>query len=114
LRFSQFSRRGIIALAGAALFAQTAAAGGEPKNEVPFTRPVVQTTPQSPSRLQVEPAIQGEPKNESPFAQTSGVVIVSRSGFDWTDGGIGAAAGFGIALSGVGLIALAHKSPRTA
>ena len=34
--------------------------------------------------------------------------------FQWADTGIGAAAGIGIALSGLGALALARKSPRTA
>ena len=56
--------------------------------------------------------IQGEPKNEPPFTRPATVVVVSGSGFDWTDGGIGAAAGIGIALSAVGLFGVARRSPR--
>jgi hypothetical protein len=49
-------------------------------------------------------------KDAAAAAQTRSsapVVIVSASGFDWTDGGIGAAAGFGLALAlaaGLGLL----------
>ena len=121
--------------------APVALGGGEPKNEWPFTRPVGQRTTQGVttrtpnqneaamraavgkarthsvmhrSSTETTPAIQGEPKNEPPFIRPATVVVVSRSGFDWTDGGIGAAAGIGIALAGAGAMALTRKSPRTA
>ncbi len=114
---------------------------GEPKNEWPFTRPVGQRTTQGittrtpneneaamraavgkartysvmhRSVAKTTPVIQGEPKNERPFTRPATVVVVSSSGFDWTDGGIGAAAGIGIALAGAGALVLTRKSPRTA
>lgn len=109
-------RSSIITLIGAALFAQVAVAGGEPKNEWPFIRPVTQRSPQVATHTtsRVEPAIQGEPKNELPFTRPATIVVSSGSGFNWTDGGLGAAAGIGIALSAGGLVALTRKSPHPA
>lgn len=102
-------------LGAAALFAHSAAAGGEPKNEWPFTRPVGRTTQAVPHHSsQQAPVIQGEPKNEPPFTRPVTVVVSSGGGFDWTDGGIGAAAGIGIALAGIGGTLAARRSPRTA
>ena len=66
------------------------------------------------SAAETNPAIQGEPKDEPPFTRPATVVVVSSGGFDWTDGGIGAAAGIGIALAGAGALVLTRKSPRTA
>ena len=89
---------------------------GEPKNEPPFTRPVTTRTPQAaPHRTsQADPQIQGEPKNEPPFTRPATIVIASDGHFDWTSGGIGAAAGLGMTLIGAGGLALARKSPRSA
>jgi hypothetical protein len=105
-----------VALTATAIFAQPVLAGGEPKSQSPFTRPVVapagQVATQTMSRSQ--PAIQGERKNDQPFTRSATVVIVSGGGFDWTDGGIGAAAGVGLALAGIGTVLLARKSPRPA
>ena len=109
-------RSSILTLLAAALFAQVAVAGGEPKNEWPFTRPVTQRSPQAAtnSTSRVEPAIQGEPKNERPFTRPATIVVSSPSGFNWTDGGLGAAAGIGIVLSAGGLLVLTRKSPQPA
>jgi hypothetical protein len=109
-------RSSILTLVGAALFAQAAVAGGEPKNEWPFTRPVMQRSPQAAAHAtsRVEPAIQGEPKNEPPFTRPATIVVSSGSGFNWTDGGLGAAAGVGIALAAGGLLTLTRKSPQPA
>jgi len=109
-------RSSIVTLVGAALFAQAAAAGNEPKNEWPFTRPVTQRSSQaaSLSTSRVESAIQGEPKNEQPFIRPATIVVGPGSGFNWTDGGLGAAAGIGIALSLGGLLALTRKPPQPA
>ena len=91
-----------------AAFAPTAL--GEPKNEPPFTRTI------APKSQPIEVA--GEQKNEPPFTQpvpdVKPVVVRGGDGFDWTDGGIGVAAGIGIALAGAGAMVLARKSPRTA
>ena len=106
----------VVALAIIAVLAQVAFAWGEPKNEWPFTRPVgahttqVAATPAS----RTSPAISGEPKNEYPFTRPATVIVTSNDGFDWSSGAIGAAAGIGIALAGAGVLALTHKSPRTA
>jgi hypothetical protein len=107
-------RSSILTLVGAALFAQVAVAGGEPKNQWPFTRPVTQRSPQAAVHptARVEPAIQGEAKNEPPFTRPATIVVSSGSGFNWTDGGLGAAAGVGIALSAGGLLSLIRKSPQ--
>lgn len=103
------------ALGGAALLAQSAAAGGEPKNEWPFTRPVGRTTQAvTLHSAQQAPVIQGESKNEPPFTRPATVIVSSGGGFDWTDGGIGAAAGIGIALAGIGGTLAARRSPRPA
>ena len=148
MTFSKSLRTTIVTLALASIFAQVAAAGGEPKNEWPFTRPVVQRTTQAVVHhtAQANPPIQGEPKNEAPFTRPVGqrstqavvattqanplfrgeakneapftrratVIVVSGHSFQWADSGIGVAAGIGIALSGLGALALARKSPRTA
>ncbi len=115
MTFSKSLRTAIVALALASVFAQAASAGGEPKNEWPFTRHVGQRTTQAVvSTAQANPPIQGEPKNEPPFTRPATVVVVSGHSFQWADTGIGAAAGIGIALSGLGALALARKSPRTA
>ena len=117
MTFSKSLRSAIVALALASTFAQAAAAGGEPKNEWPFTRPVGQRTTQAVvATARVNPPIQGEPKNEPPFTRPATAVVVVSGGhdFQWADTGIGAAAGIGIALSGLGALALARKSPRAA
>jgi hypothetical protein len=104
-------------LAAVLTLAPIALAGGEPKNEPPFTRPVGQRTSLGiTTTARANPAIQGEPKNEPPFTRPATVVVVSggNGGFDWTDGGIGVAAGIGIALAGAGAMVLTRKSPRTA
>jgi hypothetical protein len=109
-------RSTFVVLLGASALAASASAGGEPKNQWPFTRPVGDRTTQaaaSSSSVQ-EPVIQGEPKNEPPFTRPATVIVQSSGGFSWTDAGIGLMAGIGIAASGVGLITLARKSPLTA
>jgi hypothetical protein len=110
----------------ASVLAASAAAGGEPKNEWPFTRQVVARTTQAATfpRPTVEPVIQGEPKNEPPFTRpvTTGaagtapatIVIRSSQGFSWADAAIGLAAGIGIAASAAGALSLTHKSPQPA
>lgn len=105
-----------VALATAALLAQAALAWGEPKNEWPFTRMVgARTTQAAIHRASgANPVISGEPKNEPPFTRPATVIVTSSSGFNWSSGAIGAAAGLGIALVGAGVLARVHKSPRTA
>jgi hypothetical protein len=119
---TQFLRSSAVAAVGAAVLAQTALAGGEPKNELPFTRPVVvaRATQATPSVTQTSPEIRGEPKNELPFTrpvvtqQPATVVIQSSDAFSWTDGAIGLAAGVGVALSGAAAVGLTRRSPHTA
>ena len=116
-----------IVLAGlaAGVLAASAAAGGEPKNEWPFTRPVVARAAQAATvaRSTAQPVIQGEQKNEPPFtrrvtgaagANTATVVIRSSGGFSWSDAAIGLAAGIGLAAAAAGALTLTHKSPQTA
>jgi hypothetical protein len=117
----QFLRSTAVAAVGAAVLAQTALAGGEPKNELPFTRPVVvaRATQATSSATQTSPEIRGEPKNELPFTrpvvtQPATVVIQSSNGFRWTDGAIGLAAGIGVALSGAAVVGLTRRSPHAA
>jgi hypothetical protein len=107
-------RLAAVALAAAAILAQSALAGGEPKNEWPFTRPVAERSPQAAGHRATEPPIQGEPKSEAPFTRPATVVVSSAGGFDWTSGGIGAAGGLGAALAGAGAVLVARKSPRPA
>jgi hypothetical protein len=102
-------------IGAAALLAQSAAAGGEPKNEWPFTRPVgTRTTQAAHGSPQRAPLIQGEPKNEPPFTRPATVVVTTARGFSWTDGTVGALAGIGIALAGGGGALIVRRSPRTA
>lgn len=62
-----------LALVATAMIAQAAFAGGEPKNQAPFTRLVGDRTPQSSTRLAPpEAAAQGESKNELPFTRIVG------------------------------------------
>jgi hypothetical protein len=105
-----------VALAAVAALAHSTLAWGEPKNEWPFTRSAAVRTPQTSVHraVQVDPLIRGEPKNEPPFTRPAIVVVPSRGGFDLSSGGIGAAAGLGIAIAGAGVLRLARKSPRTA
>jgi hypothetical protein len=117
LTFSTIIRCTAVAIASAAILTQAALAGGEPKNQWPFTRPVGARTPQAVAaqRQQADAVIQGEPKNEPPFTRPATVVVSSGSiGFDWTSGGIGAAAGLGAALAGTGALLVARRSPRRA
>ena len=56
-----------LALAGAAFFAQGALAGGEPKNQPPFTRHTPRTLAALPSGTGFD--VRGEPKNQLPFTR---------------------------------------------
>ncbi len=101
----------ISAIAAAFIAAATAApafAGGEAKNEGPFTRPVA-----------VQPTSAGEPKNELPFTSAGQdrptiTVTSTRDGFSWLDAAIGAAAGAGLTCAGAGLAAFAWATRRSA
>lgn len=117
MQLRQFISTTVVILVGASLLAGSASAGGEPKNEWPFTRSVgaratqVATQPRS----TVQPAVQGEPKNEPPFTRPTTLVVQSGRGFDWTDAGVGLVAGIGIAAIGAGALSLRPtKSPQTA
>ena len=102
-------------LASSALLAQGALAGGEPKNEWPFTRHVDSRSAQAAThQLQTEPAIQGEPKNEPPFTRPVVVAAATRSGFSWHDGAVGGLGGIGLAVAGAGSVLALRKSPRIA
>ena len=85
-----------------------ALAGGEPKNELPFTRVV--SAPAAPVRAA------GEAKNELPFTRPvttvppSLVVVQAPTGFRWVDAAIGAVAALGLVLVAVAATALARMS----
>jgi hypothetical protein len=116
---SKLLRTTIVSFAGAAVVGQSALAAGEPKNQWPFTRTVATRAAQAAARptAQHQPAIQGEAKNELPFTRPANVVVVANdtaTGFDWTAGGIGAAAGLGVALTGAGALLVTRRSPRMA
>jgi hypothetical protein len=106
------------------VLAQAALAGGEPKNELPFARPVASRTLEAATHAAQlpSPVIQGEPKNEWPFTrpvtQPQSIVVKSSSGFSWTDAAIGLIAGLGVAIvaaGATGLVRRPHRgTPRTA
>jgi hypothetical protein len=119
----------VVALSAAALFATTALANGEPKNQPPFTTIVAQNNL----------AIAGEPKNELPFTKVSKRTIPAPDwferyaaahpyganlaasasptmtsvpgGFRWRDALIGAAATLALILilAGLGLVRSSHR-----
>jgi hypothetical protein len=102
-------------VAAAAFIAQGALAGGEPKNEWPFTRPVdTRSTQAAKHAAAADPVIQGEPKNEPPFTRPVIVVASGSTGFSWRDGALGGVGGVGLALAGAGAVLAKRKSPRTA
>jgi hypothetical protein len=95
--------------------AQAQVGVGEAKNEWPFTRPIAGQADGSVlagfSRVGG-----GEAKNEQPFTQpvlAPPVVVRSSDGFDWSDAGIGVAAGFGLAGILAGGLLLTYHGPRT-
>jgi hypothetical protein len=94
---------------------QSAFAGGEPKNQPPFTRPVGERTTQAANgTLSVASSIRGEAKNEYPFTR---IVSASSSGSDvnWTDAVLGGLVGVSICIAGVGGTLLTRRGvPRTA
>jgi hypothetical protein len=115
-----------------------ALAGGEPKKEWPFTRPVgdrttayvqVQTSEnavgvgeaknESPFTRPVvgeqtvaESLSAGEAKNDLPFTQIVESPAGSGGGFDWGDAGIGVGAGLGLAALLAGGLVLTNRGPR--
>jgi hypothetical protein len=68
---TQLARTTAVAFAGAAILAQAALAGGEPKNQWPFTRPVDTRTTQAAihNSSTTSPIILGEAKNDWPFTR---------------------------------------------
>lgn len=135
MTYSSIIRSTAVGLVAAAVLAGSAFAGGEPKNQWPFTRSVERTTQVATKRAQADAATralelrseamnrryhlggyapQGEAKNEIPFTEPPTVVVRSSAGFDWTSGGIGVISGIGLALAGAAGTALARKSPRSA
>jgi hypothetical protein len=65
-----------VSLAVAAVLGPVALAGGEPKNETPFTRPATVRSAQAVAHTtRQEPLIQGEAKNQLPFTRA----IAARS-----------------------------------
>jgi hypothetical protein len=60
----------VVVAAIAVMLVQTAAGGGEPKNEWPFTRPVAARAPQSAgAAASAATDVHGEPKNVWPFTR---------------------------------------------
>jgi hypothetical protein len=128
------------ALIVAGALSPVALAGGEPKNDLPFTRAVQaqneRTTAQAQSPAQVglgEPKNQlpftrpvasgsvsqtiglaGEAKNDLPFTQPvdTPTIVVHSNGFDWGDAGIGVAAGIGLAAALAGGLLLTYRGSR--
>jgi hypothetical protein len=97
----------IAAVMIAAVSAAPAFAGGEPKNDGPFVRPVAQSI------------VSGEPKNEAPFNGTvqeppTVVVTTTGDGFSWIDAAIGAVAGIGATCVAAGLAVFALGTRRNA
>jgi hypothetical protein len=106
----------VVSFAGAAVLGQAALAG-EPKNQWPFTRPATVRSAQAAAHTSArnDPAIRGEAKNELPFTRPVTVVVANdTSAFDWSAGGIGLAAGIGVALAGTGAVLVTRKSPQAA
>jgi hypothetical protein len=130
----------VVAVIVTAVVAQAALAGGEPKNEWPFTRPVqaraVQSAyaAESTARIAAEAKNElpftrrlavtqtasvgsGDAKNELPFTRSAAAVVSedSGSGFSWVDAALGLVLGVSLTLAAVGGTQLArHRVPRTA
>ena len=111
-------RSTLITAGCAAILAGPAFAGGEPKNERPFTHQVNTRATQAAATSTAKPAppISGEAKNELPFTRTAaGIVQSSGGGFSWPDAGIGLIAGIGLTATGAALLTLkSNKPPQTA
>ena len=132
----------ILIVAVSAVVANAALAGGESKNERPFTAPAVGAVQSAahlapaPARLAAEqknelpftrpatvahpqPAVSGEAKNELPFTATAASAVAatggSGSGFSWTDAALGVFFGVLISAAAAGAALVArHKVPRPA
>ena len=133
----------ILIVAVSAVVANAALAGGEPKNERPFTAPAAVGAVKSaahlapaPARLAAEqknelpftrpttvahpqPAVSGEAKNELPFTATATAAVAATggpgSGFSWTDAALGVFFGVLISAAAAGAALVArHKVPRPA
>src|SRR4051794_12739290 len=90
-------RSTVITVACAAILVGPALAGGEPKNELPFT-PHVTSRAQAAANVppKPEPMTNGEAKNASPFTGPATATAQSSNGFSWPDGGIGLIVGIGL------------------
>ena len=79
----------LVAFAAALVLASVTLAGGEPKNQMPFTRTVGATNTTS---------LAGEPKNQAPFTLPATRMAIptiatkQTQGFNWRDASYGAAA----------------------
>jgi len=122
----------------AAALPATALAGGEPKNEWPFTRHVDVRTVQAADQVASATAgTHGEPKNELPFTRPAGVYAqiiageqknqlpftatvantpsASGRSFDGVDAALLVVVVVSLAIAGAGLRLLTrHEAPRTA
>jgi hypothetical protein len=99
----------IAAVAVVVAIVPVALAGGEPKNELPFTRPAAAHATTTTSHF--NSVVQGEPKNQAPFTAPAGdsaptLVVRTSAGFNWADAAIGAAAGIGLILAAAGAVIL--------
>src|SRR5581483_12270714 len=103
-------RPALVAIVASAALAPVAAAGGEPKNQPPFTQAVATVVPGA--------RLAAEPKNELPFTRSVAIpetiVVQASNGFSWVDAAIGAAAaiGLGAAGTGAGLAVRASRGTR--
>ena len=81
---------------------------GEPKNQPPFTRPV------GGGSVSQSIGLAGEAKNDLPFTQpvATPTIVVHSDGFDWGDAGIGVGAGLGIAAALAGGLLLTYRGSR--
>lgn len=110
----------VVAVVVSAVVAQAALAGGEPKNEWPFTRPVEARAVQFAAGSTVAQArVAGEAKNELPFTRSVSAIVGkdagSDSGFSWLDAALGLVSGISLTLAAVGGTQLArHRVPRPA
>ena len=131
-------RVGTAALILAGALSPVALAGGEPKNQSPFTRSVGdRTTAQVHASQSPLAATAGEPKNQWPFtrpvASVAGLTVAAGEpkgdlpftqpvvtpttiarpgGFDWGDAAIGGGAGLGLAALLAGALVLTSRGPR--
>jgi hypothetical protein len=127
------------ALIVAGALAPVAVAGGEPKNDFPFTTAVHVRDARTTAQAQQAQAGLGEPKNQLPFTRpvaggpvsesiglageakndlpftqpvATPTIVVHSNGFDWGDAGIGVGAGLGIAALLAGGLLLTYRGSR--